>query len=285
MKKAIVVASFGTSYENALKNSIEAIENEIRENFKDYEVFRAFTSHKIIRKIKNNTGVEILTPEELLEKLHEEGYNDVVVQPLHIIPGEEFDYIKNVVAEFKEKFDSIKVGRPIFYFKGGEGAPDDYSSFIKCIESRFNDYQSVILFGHGTLHPSTAIYGCLQNVMQDNGYDNVFVGTVEGYPNFDNVLNRLKKNNLKEVLLMPLMVVAGDHVLNDMASDEEDSWKTMLEENGIKVDLFLKGLGEIPEFRQLYIDRVNDAINDTYIGLGKTKKGKRHENTNSFVKL
>ena len=141
------------------------------------------------------------------------------------------------------------------------------------------------MFGHGTAHPAGAVYGCIQAVLQDEGYDNVFVGTVEGYPSFDNVLKRLKKKNIKEILLMPLMVVAGDHVINDMASDEEDSWKSLFEAEGIKVNLYMKGLGEIDSFNDLYMNRVDDLINDRYVGIGHTKKGKRDEDTNCFVKL
>jgi len=285
MKKAIIVASFGTSYENALKNSIEVIEREIEENFKEYDIFRAFTSHKIIKKLKVTKNINILTPEEVLEKLYEDGYDEVIIQPLHIIPGEEYDYIKNIKKEFKEKFSSIKIGRPIFYYQGVEGVPDDYSLFIKSIDNILKENKNVILFGHGTAHPSASVYGCIQTVLEDEGYQNVFVGTVEGYPSLNNVLNRLKRKNIKEVLLMPLMVVAGDHVLNDMASEEEDSWKTILESEGIKVNLFMKGLGEIKEFRNLYIDRIEDVINDRYKKVGRTKKGIKNANTNNFVKL
>ena len=210
MKKAIVVVSFGTSYEEPLKNSIEKIENRIKDKFGDYEVHRAFTSHMIIRKIEKVQGIKIPTPEEKLQELYENGVKEVVMQPLHIIPGEEYEYIQN---------------------------------------------------------------------------DNVFVGTVEGYPSFDNVLKRLKKKNIEEILLMPLMVVAGDHVINDMASDEEDSWKSLFEAEGIKVNLYMKGLGEIDSFNDLYMNRVDDLINDRYVGIGHTKKGKRDEDTNCFVKL
>ena len=285
MKKAIIVASFGTSYENALKNSIEVIEKEIEERFKEYDIFRAFTSHIIIKKLRGTKNINVLTPEETLEKLYIDGYDEVIIQPLHIIPGEEYDYIKNVMEEYEEKFSCIKIGRPIFYYQGVEGVPDDYSLFIESIDKVLKENENVVLFGHGTAHPATSVYGCIQSVLQDEGYENVFVGTVEGYPSLENVLNRLKRKNIKEVLLMPLMVVAGDHVLNDMASEEEDSWKTILEAEGIKVNLFMKGLGEVKEFRNLYIDSIEDVINDRYKNIGSTKKGIKNEDTNNFVKL
>lgn len=283
MKKAIIVASFGTSYERALKNSIASIENDIREHFRDYEIFRAFTAHRIIEKLKRTTGVTILTPEELLNDLHSKGYDEVIVQPLHLIAGEEFDYLKKVVAHYKNKFSSLKLGRPIFYYEGVEEVTYDYSKFIKTIEPIFKENENVVLVGHGTAHPANASYGCLQSLLQDLGYNNVFVGTIEGYPSFDTVLARLKRNSARKVLLMPLLVVAGDHALNDISSDDEDSWNTRLRNEDIETTALLKGLGEFSEFRKLYINRINDVINNTYKGIGKTKKGKLHENNNNII--
>lgn len=274
MKKAILVVSFGTSYLEQLKNSIENVENKIRNQFKDYDVYRAFTSHMIIKKLEIVHGFIVEKPEELLEKLYIEGYEEVIIQPLHIIPGEEFSYIKNIEVYFKDKFKSIKVGRPIFYYQGIEGLPEDYSLFIKSIKGIIEGEEAVVMMGHGTVHPSNAVYGALQSVLNDEGYKNVFVGTVKGYPNFISVLNKIKKRGIKKVLLMPLMLVAGNHAINDMTSEKENSWKSMLEAEGIEVKLWTKGLGEVDEFAQLYIDRVDDLINNRYIGTGEIKKHK-----------
>ncbi|MEE0567162.1 sirohydrochlorin cobaltochelatase [Clostridium sp.] len=274
MKKAILVVSFGTSYLEPLKNSIENVENKIRNQFKDYDVYRAFTSHMIIKKLEIVHGLIVEKPEELLERLYIEGYEEVIIQPLHIIPGEEFSYIKNIEVYFKDKFESIKVGRPIFYYQGIEGLPEDYSLFIKSIKGIIEGEEAVVMMGHGTVHPSNAVYGALQSVLNDEGYKNVFVGTVKGYPNFTSVLNKIKKRGIKKVLLMPLMLVAGNHAINDMTSEKDNSWKSMLEAEGIEVKLWTKGLGEVDEFAQLYIDRVDDLINNRYIGTGEIKKHK-----------
>lgn len=274
MKKAILVVSFGTSYLEPLKNSIENVENKIRNQFKDYDVHRAFTSHMIIKKLEIVHGLIVEKPEELLERLYIEGYEEVIIQPLHIIPGEEFSYIKNIEVYFKNKFKSIKVGRPIFYYQGIEGLPEDYSLFIKSIKGIIEGEEAVVMMGHGTVHPSNAVYGALQSVLNDEGYKNVFVGTVKGYPNFTSVLNKIKKRGIKKVLLMPLMLVAGNHAINDMTSEKDNSWKSMLEAEGIEVKLWTKGLGEVDEFAQLYIDRVDDLINNRYIETGKIKKHK-----------
>ena len=274
MKKAILVVSFGTSYLEPLKNSIENVENKIRNQFKDYDVYRAFTSHMIIKKLEIVHGLIVEKPEELLERLYIEGYEEVIIQPLHIIPGEEFSYIKNIEVYFKDKFKSIKVGRPIFYYQGIEGLPEDYSLFIKSIKGIIEGEEAVVMMGHGTVHPSNAVYGALQSVLNDEGYKNVFVGTVKGYPNFTSVLNKIKKRGIKKVLLMPLMLVAGNHAINDMTSEKDNSWKSMLEAEGIEVKLWTKGLGEVDEFAQLYIDRVDDLINNRYIGTEEIKNHK-----------
>ena len=272
MKKAILVVSFGTSHMDALKNSIEKIENKIKEEFKEYDVYRAFTAHMIIKKIKNRDGINIPTPEEALEELREKGYEEVLVQPLHIIPGEEFDYIKGIVKIHNDDFKSIKIGRPIFYYQGMEGLPKDYSLFIESIKEVLENEESVVLFGHGTAHYGNAVYGMLQTVLVDEDYDNVFVATVEGYPSIESCIKRMKKKNIKKTKLVPLLLVAGDHAKNDMASDEDDSLKSMLEREGIEVRLHMHGLGEFDKFGYLYINRIHDLIEDRYLDAGKTKK-------------
>lgn len=272
MKKAILVVSFGTSHIESLKNSIEKIENRIREEFKEYDIYRAFTSHMIIKKIKNIHSISVFTPEEALEYLNKKGYEEVLVQPLHIIPGEEFDYVKGIVKKYNNYFKSIKIGRPIFYYQGIHCTPNDYSLFIESIKDVIKNEESVILFGHGTAHFGNAAYGMLQTVLVYLGYDNVFVATLEGYPAIESVINRLKKNNIRKTKLVPLLLVAGNHVKNDIVSDEEDSLKSMLEKENIEVDLYIHGLGECSKFAKLYINRIYDLIEDRYLDVGKTKK-------------
>ncbi|MFW2487752.1 sirohydrochlorin cobaltochelatase [Clostridium chromiireducens] len=272
MKKAILVVSFGTSHLDALKNSIEKIENKIKDEFNNYEVFRAFTAHFIIRKLKEKHDLNIFTPEEALDELKVRGYDEIIVQPLHLIPGEEFDYIKGIVEHRKNDFKSVKLGRPIFFYQGMNGLPEDYSLFIQSIEDVIKDEESVILFGHGTEHPSNAVYGMLQTVLVDEGYENIFVATVEGYPTISNVLKKLKSKGIKKTKLVPLLLVAGDHAKNDMASDEDGSLKSALQKEGIEVKLHMHGLGELDKFDELYIRRVYDSIEDRYVNAGRTKK-------------
>lgn len=289
MKKAIVVVSFGTSYIEQLKSSIENVEDKIRKEFREYDVYRAFTSHKIIKKLKKDNGISVRTLEDVLEELYESGIDEVLIQPLHLIPGEEYSYIKSLYEENIKRFITFKLGRPIFYYQGFEELPNDYSLFIESIKDLISADKGVVMFGHGSSNPANSVYGCLQTVLEDEGYENVFVGTVEGYPNFKTVLKRIKKRNIKEIMLMPLMLVAGDHAINDMASDEEDSWKSMFEAEGIKVTLHMKGLGEVDKFGQLYVNRIQDVINNRYEGIGETKKGHKkgiyNENNDNFIKL
>lgn len=277
MKKAILVVSFGTTYGETRKNTIEAIENEIKAEFRDYEIRRAFTSHKIIKILRERDGILVDTPEEALEKLVSEGFDEVIVQSLHIMAGEEYDYVAKVVESFKTRlaFSKIVLGRPVLYYKGdGKEIPDDYSETVEAIRLQLPSKGAAVLMGHGTPHPANSSYTCLQWALRDHDINNVYIGTVEGYPTLEHIIKYLKKDNVKEVTLMPFMVVAGDHCMNDMASDEEDSWKSILEREGFKVNLFLKGMGENPKFRKIFVKHVEDVINDKYKDLGKTKKGK-----------
>lgn len=277
-KKAILVVSFGTSYEKTRKLTIEKIENLIRDRYEGYEIRRAFTSYGVIKKLKVTYGIYVDTPEEALERLKEEGFKEVIVQPLHLIPGEEYEYIKNVVDSFKNRvcFDSIKLGRPVLYFKGEEeGIPDDYSIMIEALKLQFSQNETVIFMGHGSHHPANAVYSCLQSVLMDKGFHNVYIGTIDGYPKLDNVIGNLKNHGIKRVKLMPLLLVAGDHAINDMAGDEEDSWKSILEREGFEVEIYLHGLGENSKIQSIYLNHVEDTILNRYSKIGKTKKGVR----------
>ena len=272
MKKAVLVVSFGTSRMDALKNSIEKIEDEIRQEFKEYDIFRAFTAHMIINKIKNIHGIILNTPEEALENLKKIGYEEVLIQPLHIIPGKEFEYIKEVAKEYEKYFKIIKVGRPILYYQGIKGFPKDYSLFIESIKELLENEESIILFGHGTSHYGNSAYGMLQIVLADEDYDNVFVATLEGYPSFESCIKRMKKKNINKTKLIPLLLTAGNHVKNDMDSSNEGSIKRSLEREGIETSLYMHGLGECDKFRQLYINRIYDLIEDRYLDSVKMKK-------------
>lgn len=258
MKKAILVVSFGTSYAETRKKTIEACENKIKEHFEGYDFYRAFTSGMIIRKLKNRDNIVIDNPTEALEKLYQAGYEEVIVQSLHIICGEEYNKLKDMVSQYEDKFEKICMGRALLT------SIDDYRETAKAVQKdleKMDIDEAIVFMGHGTEHESHSAYPAVEYMFRDFGI-NAFVGTVEGYPEIEQVIKRLKENNIKTVDLMPFMLVAGDHAINDMASDEEDSWKTILENEGFNVKVHMKGLGENPYIQEKFKNHALDCMKE-----------------------
>ena len=258
MKKAILVVSFGTSYHETRKKTIEACENKIKESFKDYDFYRAFTSGMIINKLKKRDNMFIDNPSEALEKLYNAGYQEVVVQSLHIICGDEYNKLKDMVAEYEDKFEKISIGRPLLTYI------DDYRETVEAVKKDLDKMdidEAVVFMGHGTEHESHSSYPAIEYMFRDYGI-NAFVGTVEGYPELEQVIKKLKNRNIKTVDLLPFMLVAGDHAINDMASDEEDSWKTILEKEGFNVKVHVKGLGENPYIQEKFKNHALDCMKE-----------------------
>ena len=258
MKKAILVVSFGTSYHETRKKTIEACENKIKESFKDYDFYRAFTSGMIINKLKKRDNMFIDNPSEALEKLYNAGYQEVVVQSLHIICGDEYNKLKDMVAQYEDKFDKFSIGRPLLTYI------DDYRETVEAVKKDLDKMdidEAVVFMGHGTEHESHSSYPAIEYMFRDYGI-NAFVGTVEGYPELEQVIKKLKNRNIKTVDLLPFMLVAGDHAINDMASDEEDSWKTILEKEGFNVKVHVKGLGENPYIQEKFKNHALDCMKE-----------------------
>lgn len=256
--KAILVVSFGTSYEETRKKCIESIENKIKDEFEEYEVRRAFTSGMIISKLRKRDNLYIDNVEEALNKLKLEGYKEVYVQSLHLIPGDEYDKVCEGVQKFNSDFEKVIIGRPLLY------SSDDYKVAARALETQLPERsidKAVVLMGHGSEHYANSAYPCLQYVLEDEGINNVHIATVEGYPELGSIINKLHKKNIKEVTLMPYMLVAGDHAQNDMASDEEDSWKSILVREGFKVNIYLHGLGENEKYQDIFVEHLRDIIN------------------------
>ncbi|MFZ5969176.1 MAG: sirohydrochlorin cobaltochelatase [Bacillota bacterium] len=257
MKKAILVTSFGTSYEQTRKLNIDAVENCIKEHFPGYEIRRAFTSEMVMKVLKKRDGIMVDSPTEALRKLKEEGYTHVVLQPLHIICGYEYHDVLRETAPFQDEFEKLVVGNPLLT------TIDDYKSVAEALKNQIyelEDQEAVVFMGHGTDHPINAAYACIQYVFEDLDMKNVFVGTVEGYPEIDSVIKKLQEKNIRKVTLMPLMLVAGDHTVNDMAGDEEDSWKCILQKEGFEVDTYIHGLGENVEIQKIYLEHTKEAV-------------------------
>lgn len=255
-KKAILVVSFGTSFNETRKVTIDALEQAIGEANPDATVYRAWTSNFIIRKIEKRDGVKIDTVAEAFARMEADGVTDVVVQPTHVINGIENDKMTAECRSYAEHFASIKVGTPLLTSQ--EDAEE-------CVDALREDYtfvaddEAVVFMGHGSEHYASFVYPAMNFIFRDKGYDNFFLGTVEGYPELPSIVKELKRLQPKKVYISPFMIVAGDHANNDLAGDEEDSWKSILEAEGFKVEPVLVGLGERASIRKIFVEHAEKA--------------------------
>lgn len=255
-KTGLLVVSFGTSYHDSLKNNIEAIEKSIGNAFPGYELRRAFTSGMIIRKLKKRDDYHVDTVKEALESFLADGFTDLLVQPTHIINGIENDIMLDTLRSYKNKFHSIRVGAPLLT------TTEDYRTLINGLMEEYSDLKKeefLVFMGHGTEHDANAVYPALDYMLKADGYTNVYIGTVEGYPDLSLVKALVHKRSPKRILLAPLMIVAGDHATNDMAGDDEDSWKNEFLREGYEVSCILKGLGEYPSIRDIFVEHAKEA--------------------------
>lgn len=266
-KKAILVVSFGTTYFKALAVSIASIEDQIKKEFPEYDVKRAFTSRKVIKILAERDGIQIDTEKMALERLQAEEYKEIIIQPLHVVMGEEYDKVKAIVSHYVHNqtgiFDKIFLGRPLLSYTGQAGKSDDYLIAIRAIQQQIppiGSENAVVFMGHGGIHPANTAYAALQMKLEMAGLDRVFVYTVEGFPELDIVIAKLKKFNVKKVTLMPFMVTSGDHANNDMAGDNAFSAKSQLSKAGFEVEIYLHGLGENEAIQKIYVHHLQDAI-------------------------
>ncbi|AYA40814.1 sirohydrochlorin cobaltochelatase [Xenorhabdus nematophila] len=256
MKKALLVISFGTSYPETRRNNIEACEQQLASVFPDRELFRAFTSGMIIRKLRQRDGIHVDTPHEALTRLHHAGYHDVAVQCLHIIKGDEYEKVLDEVEKFRPCFKRLVLGEPLL------SQFDDYVQLMRALRHqlpRLAENECVVFMGHGTTHHAFSAYACLDHLMS-HYYFPARVGAVESYPELPLLIKGLKEKGIRKVHLMPLMLVAGDHAINDMASNEKGSWKYQLEKAGITAIPWLQGLGENSMIRQMFVDHLTQAL-------------------------
>lgn len=255
--QAILVVSFGTSYAETRAKTIDATETRIAEAYPGYDIRRAFTSKMIIKVLRERDDMIVDTPEEALRKLYEEGYSTVVVQPLHIINGSEYHDTVEICNMYRRGFQHFSVGTALL------NSTEDYRQVAEIFMKHsptLNDGEALLLMGHGSVHSSNAAYPALDYTFKQMGYPDVHVGTVEGYPELPEVMAIMASRHYKKIYMMPLMLVAGDHAQNDMASDEEDSWKTILEQQGYEAVPILMGMGEMPEIQALYVTHLDEAI-------------------------
>lgn len=253
-KQGLLTASFGVSHQDTWEKTIGAVEREMREAFPQWEMETAYTS-PTIRRIWAERGRKVLSLGEAVDSLAAKGVKKLVVQPTHLICGWEYHSLRQTVLARAEKFEALSIGAPLLF------APEDYRqtacAAVKALPVAADE--ALVLMGHGTDHPMNAAYPAMAHTVRALGYSHVFVGTVEGWPQGEDVLEQVKQAGYRRAALAPLMLVAGDHAKNDMAGDQ-DSWKTLFEQGGVEVRCLLQGLGQLKEIRQIYLDHARQAM-------------------------
>jgi sirohydrochlorin cobaltochelatase len=258
MKKGILLVAFGSTVPEA-QVSFDNIEQSVKKSLPGVPVYWSYTSRIIIKKMAKE-GKHLATPAEALAKMMRENFTHVVVQSLHTVPGAEFHGMLKNVHKFGGMDKGIKkvlVGYPLM--ATSEDVQRVAEAIIKVIPRERKKKEGVVLMGHGTHHPANVYYAALAYHLQKLD-PNVFVGTVEGWPEIDDIKADLKKRRIKRVYLMPFMSVAGDHARNDMAGPEQDSWKSILEQEGIQCLPVLKGTAEFQEFVDIWVDHLRAAF-------------------------
>ena len=257
-KPVMLAVSFGTSYNDTRAKTIDVLEDLLQETYPEYEVRRAFTAQIVIDILNERDGYKIDNMEQAMERLIADGVKEVVIQPTHVMTGFEYDDVVAVASEYESKFDSLTISNPVVT------SDADYDALVASLIEETAAYNvegtAVVFMGHGTHHEANATYANLQAKLHEAGYTNYFIGTVEGSPLVDEVLTAVQATDATKVVLLPLMIVAGDHANNDMAGDEEDSWKTVFTDAGYEVECVLKGLGEYAGVQQIILDHAAAAI-------------------------
>ena len=276
----ILVVSFGTSFNDSRTNDIGGIEKAIQKAFPTLSVRRAFTSQIIINHVQARDGIKIDNVDQALERAVNNKVKTLIVQPTHLMHGAEYDELTEILGKYADKFEQVIVSEPLL----GEHADDEKAvnkdkeivaksvldaaiedAGFESIDKSIEESTAFVFLGHGTSHKAKVTYSQMVNTFKDLGYPNAFVGTVEGEPeetSIDEVISAVADAGFKNVILRPLMVVAGDHANNDMAGDDEDSWKSIFESKGVfnSVECQIEGLGSIEELQNLYVSHINDAL-------------------------
>ncbi|MDR2001826.1 MAG: sirohydrochlorin cobaltochelatase [Prevotella sp.] len=259
-KAAILMVHFGTTHADTRELTIDAMNDKVRKEFPEVELREAYTSRIIIKRL-GERGINKQNPLEALKQLHSDGYTHVLIQASTIIDGVEMESLEKNVNEMESLFKDIRVGNPLLY------TPEDYDKVTEILTDDTDSKIAYVWVGHGTYDATTAQYAMLDYMLKAKGHKNHFVGTIEGYPAFEDMLAQLKASGLKKVVLTPFMFVAGEHAKNDIAED----WKNDLEEEGFTVELQLKGLGENPAIQDLYISHLKFKTGHRKIGIMKKK--------------
>ena len=255
-KSALLVVSFGTAYPEAGEKTIGAIERELASAFPHRTTYSAWTSRRIVQKLKETHGISHDTLLEAFERMHKQGVTDVLIQPTYMIDGTENENMLQIVRNYKDRFDTVAVGSPLLNCRS------DVRELATVLERLFADIpssDSVVFMGHGSTQMKLPVYDILNEIFKDDGFAHFIVGTVEHEPGFLPVLQHVQSRRPDKVMMAPLLVTAGNHALYDMVGEHDGSWKAQLEKAGIKTECSLRGLGEYREIRELYIRRAKEA--------------------------
>ena len=278
----LLVVSFGTSFNDSRAEDIGGIEKALQKAYPDWSVRRAFTAQIIINHVQARDGEKIDNMDQALQRAVDNGVKNLIVQPTHLMHGAEYDELSEAVASYSDKFESVSIAEPLL---GEVGSADDSVNSDKeavakavtaeavktagyeSLDAAKEDGTAFVFMGHGTSHTAKISYSQMQNQMNVLGYDNVFIGTVEGEPEdtaCEAVIEKIQEAGYKKVVLRPLMVVAGDHANNDMAGDDDDSWKSQFEASGVfdSIETQIAGLGQIPVIQDLYVSHTHAAMEE-----------------------
>ena len=259
-EQELLVVSFGTSYNDNRRFTIGAIENAMEAAFPDYSVRRGFTSQIIIDHVQSRDGETIDNVGQALDRAVDNGVKTLVIQPTHLMNGYEYNDLVDEVAQYADAFEAISIGQPLLT------SDADFQTVAQAMvdaTASYDDGKTAICFmGHGTEADSNGVYAKMQQLLSDSGYANYYLGTVEATPSLEDVLALVQAGDYERVVLQPMMIVAGDHANNDMAGDEEDSWKTAFQNAGYEVECVVSGLGELEAIQQLLVEHAQAAIDE-----------------------
>ena len=260
-EKELLVVSFGTSFNDSRRLTIGGIENRLEKDFPEWSVRRGFTSQIIIDHVLKRDNEKIDNVKEALDRAIDNGVKTLLVQPTHLMHGFEYTDLVDELAEYADAFDKVIVGEPLL------NSDEDFSAVAEIITEATREYDdgktAVCFMGHGTEADSNGVYAQMQEVLQEKGFDHYYVGTVEAEPSVEDVLEAVQEGSYERVVLRPLMIVAGDHANNDMAGDDEDSWKSVFESAGYEVVCVVEGLGQLEGIQELFSQHVRDALGES----------------------
>lgn len=259
-KAAVLMVYFGTTHDDTRAKTIDALFDRVKKEYPETEVRNAYTSRIVLKRLKDR-GVNIDNPLESLKQLYKEGYTHILILGSTIINGVEMESLNKNVDEVSSLFKDIRISDPLLY------TPDDYKSVIEALTPEYNNDTAYVWVGHGTYDATTAQYTMVDYILKAEGHNNCFVGTIEGYPEYNDMLVQLKKSGLKNVVLVPFMFVAGEHAKNDIAED----WKDDLEKEGFNVSVDMRGLGENPKIQDIYLEHLKFIATYRKVGIMEKK--------------